>query len=402
MSTQNKLKNVILIYGDPSFYSEKLIKIKRHFFPNMSVIPPYLWKEIDVPHFKKKSKSEEKWINVIDSEITCSSWGDDKKFIILRELVDSAVFLKFLFNILKNIPQNNYLILCDKKNVLNNGKSSFNKLRWGDLIQSFSPYITSVNTGSSISALSVNEKVNYIVDEFKKYNKKISKENSSALLEIVGDNKLMLNGEIKKISFAIDNDKINKDDILELAFPMSQNYPVWLFYSAINTGSYSKTMEASEKLLENKFKYDSIIILSLKQIRWQVIYSHLLLKYGNVNKCLSKFSISKNMPSIKKELCKMKTLTPLILNKFYKEKEAKVKQENIPSFFNNKDILTFINEIMPKYIVDKNNNLKQVILNKNMKRYLNAHDGLVELRTASANLHSSIFSNTIRKISIIK
>src|ERR1035437_8529485 len=237
MSEKINIKNVILILGDPSFYPEKLTKIKKHFFPNISRVPPNLWKEIETPSFKKKSATEEKWLNIVDSEITRSSWMDgDKKVIILKEIIDSPAFLELLFKSFKSMPTGNYLVLCDCNNVLNSGKACFDKLKWMDFKQFCSKNATVVSTGIPLSEYSSSDKIKYIVEEFKKQNKKINQENAALLLEIVGDNKIALNAEIVKISDSIDENEIKQEDVTDLAFPMSKDYPVWAFYTALNTG----------------------------------------------------------------------------------------------------------------------------------------------------------------------
>jgi hypothetical protein len=399
MSEKSKLKNVILICGDPLFYPEKLIKIKKYFFPNIKQIPPNLWKEIDIPSFKKKSSSEEKWLNLVDSEITCSSWIDDnKKFILLKEIIDSPAFLEFLFNAFKNIPHSNYFVICDKNNVLNNGKACFGKLRWIDFKQFCSQNATISNAGIPMSEFSISEKTKYIVEEFKKQDKKITQENANLLLEIVGDNRLALNSEINKISISVDGNDIKQEDVVDLTFPMSKDYPVWSFYTALNTGSYSKIMNAAENLMSNGFNYDGIIILCLKQIRWHVIYSHLLFKYDSLNK-INNFSVNK---FIKKDIFKQKLLDPRILNAVSTDNEIDFKNDNLPSNYNNKDILNFINNILPKSIVSENSNKKEMVLNKNIERYVGAFDGLYELRTGSTDSKDAIFASAIRKISIIR
>ena len=399
MSEKSQLKNVILIYGDPYFYPEKLIKIKKYFFPKINSVPPNLWKEIDIPTFKKKSSSEEKWLNLVDAEVTCSSWMDgDKKIVLLKEIIDSPAFLEFLFRVFKSIPIGNYFVICDKNNVLNNGKSCFGKLRWMDFKEFCLKNATLVNSGSPISESSTSEKIKYVVEEFKKQDKKITQENASLLLEIIGDNRLALNTEINKISVSIDANEVKQKDVTELSFPLSKDYPVWAFYTALNTGSYFKTMEAAKMLLNNGFNYDGIIILCLKQIRWHVVYSHLLLKHGTLNK-INNFSINK---SVKKELLKQKLLDPRILNIVSKDEEVEFKNENIPSNYNNKDILNFVNSILIKSIISENPNKKQAILDKNIERYMSAFDGLYELRTSPTDSKEVVLANTIRKISIVK
>jgi len=399
MSEKSKLKNVILVYGDPSFYPDKLTKIKKYFFPNISNVPPSLWKEIDIPRFKKKSESEEKWLNLVDAEITCSSWeDDDKKIVVLKEIIDTPAFLGFLFNAFKSLPSSNYFVVCDKNNVLNDGKSCFNKLKWQDFKQFCAKNSTLVNAGESLSASSVNEKVKYIVEEFKKQGKKITQENANLLLEMVGDNRLALDTEINKISISIDKNDIKQEDVADLAFPMSKDYPVWSFYTALNTGSYSKTMNAAESLMSNGFNYDGIIILCLKQIRWHIVYSHLLLKYGTLDK-INNFSTKK---SSKKEMFKQKLLDPRILNIASNNEEVEFKNENVPSSYNNRDILNFINNILPKSVVSENPNKKQVILDKNIERYMGAFEGLYELRNCPTDSKETIFANAIRKVSVVR
>lgn len=399
MPEKSKLKNVILIYGDPSFYPEKLIKIKKYFFPDIKHVSHNLWKEIDIPNFKKKSSSEEKWLNSVDSEITCSSLMDEnKKIILLKEIIDSTAFLEFLFKAFKSISSNNFLIICDKNNVINKGKSCFGKIKWIDFKEFCSKNSTLVNVGMPISESSINDKIKYIIEEFKKQDKKITHDNANLLLEIVGDNRLSLNTEINKISISVDKNEIKEEDVTGLAFPMSKDYPVWSFYTALNTGSYFKTMEAAEMLLNNGFNYDGIIILCLKQIRWHVIYSHLLLKHGTLNK-INNFSIKK---SIKKEMFKQKLLDPRVLNILSTSEEIEFKNENIPSNYNNRDILNFISNVVPKYAALENCNKKQVVLYKNMERYMDAFNGLYEMRMSAPDSKEVVLANTIRKISIVK
>ena len=399
MSEKIIVKNVILIHGDPAFYPNKLAKIKKYFFPNTKNTPLSLWKEIDIPRFNKKVKSEEKWLNVVDAEITCSSWEDNvKKVILLKEIVDSPLFLEFLFNAFKSLPSSNYLVICDKNDVLNCGKSRFNKLNWQDFKRFCVKNSTITNVRKPLSASLISEKIKYIAEEFRKQDKKITLDNANLLLEIVGDNRLSLDSEINKISISIDDNDVKQEDVIDLAFPMSKDYPVWSFYTALNTGSYSKTMNATECLMSNGFNYDGIIILCLKQIRWHIIYSHLLLKYGTLNK-INNFSTIKDT---KKEIFNQKLLDPRILNIVSGDNEKKFKNENVPSNYNNRDILNFINNILPKFIISKNTDKKQVVLDKNIERYISAFNGLYELRNCSADLRETILANTIRMVSILK
>ena len=64
--------------------------------------------------------------------------------------------------------------------------------------------------------------------------------------------------------------------------------------------------------------------------------------------------------------------------------------------------MNFINDILPKTIISENTNKKEMVLNKNIERYIGTFDGLYELRTGSTDSRDTIFANTIRKVSIVK
>jgi hypothetical protein len=127
-----------------------------------------------------------------------------------------------------------------------------------------------------------------------------------------------------------------------------------------------------------------------------------MLKDGHLNG-VSRFSSTKDPIRARAEIFKMKTLYPRILHIVNDDKDFEFKNENPPSVPNNRDILNFLHSVLPKAFPDVDrNNLKQVVLNKNMERYLSAFNGLFDLRSNSKDLHEPIFSDTIRKISITK
>lgn len=391
------IKNIILVHGDCSSLPEKILQIKKHFFPGGDLLNN--WVEIQSPLSKRQKEIDPKWFNHLDAELSYSSWDDGKKIILLRELVDNAQFLDFIFNAIQKISSNNYMVLCDSANVIQEGKAKTDNCDWKKLFEYCKKNAHMVNLGSPLKSSSKEEQVKFVIDAFSKKEKEISSENSMLLMEIVGVDRSFINSEIEKICMIVDNKSISKDDIINVAFPISQDYPVWQFYSSISTGSFTKMMDAATKLVNGDFNLDSILLLSMKQLRWHVICSSQLLNRGTIN--LKDFEKSQTKDKVIEKLLKNKCMDPRIYNQMLSETEKKErKSENVPSFYNLKDIQNFIENILPNFI--EKPVTPHSVMTKTIERYLSVYDGIYELRTCGKEMSDIVFSNTIKKISVLK
>lgn len=390
------VKNLILVHGDCSSLPEKILQMKKYFFPGGDLLNN--WVELPPPLSKKKKEIDQKWFDKFDAELSSLSWDDSKKIVYLKEILDNEKFLVFISEIVKKIPSSNHLVICDPSNVLVGGKAKKDNYNWTVFFEYCKKNAYMVNLGISFKTLPKEEQLNFIVDFFKKKEKTISLENAELLLEIVGPSKVFLETEIEKICLIVDEATISKKDVLNIAFPISQDYPVWMFYTAINTGSFGKIMDAVEKLVENDFNYDSILILSLKQLRWHVICSSQLLHNKEIN--LKDFEKQLSKDKIKEKILKNKCMDPRINNQLVSIVEKKeIKSENIPSFYNLRDIRTFVENLLPKFCDNPKSQLS--VMRKAIERYLIIYDGLYELRTCNKDMQNIVFTNALRKISVV-
>lgn len=370
------------------------------------------WVEI-VPEQSKASKnknSNESWLDKVDAEVSCTSWNNDNRVIVIRDLIDDEKFIDFVMDVLFRIPKQNNLVLCDVNSVIENKKSK-NSKKWSKFFEYCKGNAHVLQLGKDISSMDSNAQAKFVVEQFKQFKKIISFQAALLLIELVGANRTIINSEVEKICNIIDEQDVTEQHIRDTAFPMSQDYPVWLFYSAFNTGSFKKIMDAAHHLLENGFAHDMILILSLKQLRWQVIFASQLLKNGRVD--LGVFADMNTMNAMKRQLMfekqfSNKRMDPRIYRQLLSEimHKKEYKPEKTPSYYNMRDINTFLSKILGNFLKKTKNfesekHHAKVVLDQSIERYLTAYNGLYDVRSCEKANKDSTFIAIMQKLSVV-
>jgi DNA polymerase III delta subunit len=268
-----------LILGDFVLSKDKISKIKNKYNDFIEV----------------KISLKDDNFDEIRRKIGTNFFDDKNKLVIIKDIVNQKKYKEFLSTIV-NEQSKNIFIIWDSENIIKIDPKTkkFNK-QWQPFIDSI-PNTKIVDHGLDFSEKETFQCNDFIVGEFKKRGKKISKENAFLFQKIVGKKKGILISEINK--FSLFDCEITKDLIFKLAYPVSQESILYLFSNIIDEGNIQKSLLALDEYLDTYNVHPNVISeILMKKARWQMACAYIYKIDGTLNDASSKITQMGSFPS---------------------------------------------------------------------------------------------------------
>jgi len=192
--------------------------------------------------------------------------GGGKKLIILKNF-DKISDKKELKTYIDNPPEFTVLLITQLNKIADISKEPYLKLKeYGYLFES--------------RPASGKELVEWVVKKSKKLNMILSPDNAQALIEIVGENKALLEIQLQKMqNYCSNKEEISYDDITKIS-SLTKEYSIFELQSALGKGEKSEALKIAYNLLDTGEEIIFIInmlakfILSVAQIT-EITKSHI-------------------------------------------------------------------------------------------------------------------------------
>jgi len=404
-------RRVVLLEGDEQLIVPILSKIKREWFPKGA--SPSDWVEFVLPEKRQKDKESNKEADdkeaeeskgytpeEIAAELSIFNWEITQRVLVLRGVPDRKEMRDALQHIIPQIPEPHTLVIWDRKGCMVG--SDWNALRneikgYGQVVQAAAPL--------SDDAYSDHDRFKYVTEAAAKSGQKITPENASLLLSMLGPDRGLIDTEITKLALMSDGD-ITTELIRSTVLPVAHDYPVYFFYAAFNTGKFSTIMDSAERLLNNGFEYNGLITLAMKQARWQVAAAYLLWQGRELRNGLKKLGTSKDEATVAKAIykkCSLRMREQTEKNLIVKSNSGKskvFKQELLNSEINIRDIIELVRDRLPKLCPPEVKDVNAWIYQASIDRYQCLHNAMFEIRRSNEDVAQSLFNNAMRTISL--
>lgn len=383
------IPKAIFLHGDEEKAFTSLKEWKKSWYPNGALSCE--WEEIDLSSRGKGANIE----TVIES-ISCPPINECYRTFVIKSPGDNAKVRQSLINSIKNIPTDTTIILWDAKGLYDDDRTA--SPTWSEVKKVFQSKGKIVDTGKSLKDVSDVSQISWVVKTGEEIGLTISKECASLLLELYDRNRIMIESEIQNLSFMSDG-VLDKDVVLENAMPIQQNYPVYKFYSAFNSGSYRMCMDAAGELLERGFTVEALLGFSTKQARWQIVVAEALKNQKDPKEFAGKIGAISHIKAREKlESDKSISREIFLKNPSDIEKDDLPKKESQPSAFAIREMVGFIGGLMSKLIPPGEKDKKAAICEQLMRRYVALVDGMLELRACKSEEKEACFARIIRRV----
>jgi DNA polymerase-3 subunit delta len=240
---EDSLLPIYFFYGDDNYALENAVKAVE------KAVEPLLASEFD----KEIINAEEKTIVELMDLASVFPFGSTKKIIILKDFDELKGDKKQFGSYIKDPAPSTVLVILKYGNIQN-----YNALPYSLLLEK--NYLFEANE------LKGKELVNWIVKYSAKNGKTISEENAELLLDIVGENRSIIEMQLQKIfTYLGDNKEIRLDVIKSVASQLKE-YIIFDLLNAIGSRNKSKAVEILLNLLsqgdENKQALFILVMLN--------------------------------------------------------------------------------------------------------------------------------------------
>jgi len=409
---------VVLIEGDVNLTIPIVSTIRKLWFPGGT--DSSSWVVLEPPNNKD---GDSDYCDQIDREILQTDIMGDQKVLVLRGFPNRKEFRQWIFKVVPLVEKPNTLILWDVDGIImNSSDSEWKGLRneikgIGQCIEKAPPLDAKVrlSNGKYQDLYNIKEKTDYIMHSVEVKDHLISNQNATLLLSMIGADRGMIDTEITKLLFACENKVIDEKLIREAVLPLSQDYPIWQFSSAMNTGNYSEIMSSAKALLnmgkrnkegklDSSFKPEGVMNLALKQCRWQLMGIDLLRKGEDVHSGLRKYGSHKSDESIRKSVwSKLSYLSRERAQKnciAMEENNKKVTQELLGHDIMIQGISDFISRLLRDCPREFTADVHAWAWRKAIERYGIAKEAMVKLRVLKPEAGEIFLGQELRRLSL--
>lgn len=185
-------------------------------------------------------------------------FGGGKKLVIVKNF-EKFNDKKELVGFIKNPPEFTVLIFTQPEKIFDPSKEPYSSLRDRKVL-----FEARIATGEEL--------IDWLLKKSKQQGINISREHAQLLVDIVGEEKTLLEMQLQKlINYLSDKEKVTAEDIVKLASP-TKEYSIFNLQDAIGKGNISKAIEVAYSLLDSGMEIVAIInmlskfVLTVSQI----------------------------------------------------------------------------------------------------------------------------------------
>ena len=251
----------ILILGDPYAGKNNILAIKKK-FPQIKWVTKFLDKD---------------GLNSIRAEAGTFSLDDSEKILLLQNIPDRKQVREFVIDLVSRPHPSTYIIVWDSDNHIKiDPKTKSMGKDWQEFLEKFRNIKGNkvLENDASFTEKDNNSVINFIVDTFAKYGKKIDFKEARVLINVVGFDRGMLESDIKKMVLTCPN-IVDSQFIIENAYPSSKEAVLYKLGNSIDTGNYENSINIMDCFLRAGVSANEITAVLIRKARWQMIVSSL-------------------------------------------------------------------------------------------------------------------------------
>ncbi|MCB0729425.1 MAG: DNA polymerase III subunit delta [Ignavibacteriae bacterium] len=256
--SKEKLNSIYFLFGEDHFTINNAVKrIEK-------VIEPFLSSDFDkeVINTEKKANLSE----LIDLAYTFP-FGSEKKLVIVKNF-ENFDNKKQLVDYINDPSESTILVLVNYGNISNLNSEPYKTLAYKNLI-------------FQARELKGNELETWVNKRAGQLDFKISSENIKALIEIVGEDKSLLEMQLQKFSsFLNKNEEITTEDIQKLS-SATKEYSIFDLLNSLGKGNSSNSFKVMNNLLDNG--KDMVFIINMLTKYFSVISQSIEMRQRNLN-----------------------------------------------------------------------------------------------------------------------
>ena len=251
-----EMPSPVLIIGD-KLLSKKTVEASKKKYNQ------YSWIEID----GKELQEDE-----IRAKAGQGTFLETPKVILIKNIPKKKSFREFIIDLIQISSTNLKFVIWDSENEIGiDPKTKTFTDTWKNFISEIKKHKNHkvVNHGSSFSEKENGNCISFIKEKFKKYGKDISNDNAILFYQIVGKERGFLSSEIYKLSLTCPK-TVDKDFILNNAYPSSKDSVLYQLGNILDTGSYSKSICCLKTFLKNGIHENVLVDIIIRKARWQL------------------------------------------------------------------------------------------------------------------------------------
>ena len=387
----------ILIFGDIYVSKNDIIAAKKKY-------SALTWKTMS---------ATDDTLNSIRMEAGYTSWDDEDKVLLIKELPNRKQVREFLLNLAANVPPKIKIIIWDSEGQIKvDPKDKTIDKTWSEFISRFKGLYGSkvINNGEMLTEKQSEASIEYVTECFGKYNKKIDHKDAKLLMSIVGYDRGMLASDIKKMSLTCPK-QVTAQFIIDNAFPTTKESLLYKLGNVLDNGSLEESIDVVEKFLSSGYNENEIAVIIARKARWQMVivslwhsgmnWESIPNKIMEMGKFPSAIWHNDQMSDSQKKQASEPLQDPEAMNnymvlkggvpsKYFKSVEnrpSKVKTsmsrknaEIMPMYFMAEQAVNFVKERIVKNSKVPHDELKDKLLNRAIKVYLSCQKKLAEIR----------------------
>ena len=251
----------VFIYGDAVLAKKDLVKIKAKYADRQ-------WVELSL---------EDNTPDQIRMEAGMVGFGIDEKILLLKDLPNIKAIREFLIDLSKTTRSDVRIFIWDSQEVIKcDPKTRLINDTWTDFIGRIKEISDHkiLAFGDEFTEKEEQDVVKYIQDKFSKFGKQIASDAAKLMTNIVGRKRSMLVSEIEKLSL-IAPEKIDRQFILDNAYPITQEAVLWKFGNIIDEGNFVASIQAMQQYIQDGTHPNVLSEILCKKARWQLAVCHL-------------------------------------------------------------------------------------------------------------------------------
>ena len=235
---EDKLLPIYFLYGEDGYTINKTIKdISKKVDPLVSV------------DFDRETVTlgKESSISQVIDLASAFPFGEGKKFIIAKGL-ENCGDKKYFAAYVQNHPDFTILIVSQ-----NSKKVNLNHEPYKSLYQKGFLFEASELKGQALTQ--------WLIKQAKEENLELSNESAQILIEMVGQNKALLEMQLRKFSDYLEDSRTITPEIIETQTSITKEFTIFNLQDAIGRGDKGKSLEIGYNLLDGS--YDLVFLISM-------------------------------------------------------------------------------------------------------------------------------------------
>lgn len=387
----------ILIFGDIYTSKNNIIAAKKKY-------SALTWKTMS---------ATDDTLNSIRMEAGYTSWDDKDKVLLIQELPNRKQVREFLLNLASNVPLKIKIIIWDSEGQIKvDPKEKTIDKTWSEFISRFKEIGGSkiINNGEALTEKQSEASIEYVIECFGKYNKKIDSKEAKLLMSIVGYDRGMLASDIRKMSLTCP-EQATAQFIIDNAFPTTKESLLYKISNVLDNGSLEEAIDTVERFLSSGYNENEIAVIIARKARWQMVVASLWHSGMNWESMANKLMEMGKFPSTiwhndqMGDSQKRQASEPLqnseamrdymvfkggLPSKYFKSVEkspdkaktsmSRKNAEIVPMYFMAEQAVNFVREKIVRNSKIPQTELKDKLLNRAIKVYLSCQKKLAEIR----------------------